>query len=103
MIKVAYKLLRMRKDGTLGPLFINRRQRIPIGEWLQAEDYPTKGYAHRPGWHASHRPVAPHLTEKGRVWYEVEVDDYVELKRPEYQGGLWFLAQRMRVVRRVLL
>lgn len=44
-----YKLLRLRKDGTLGPLFINARMRIPVGKWLKAESHPTKGYALRPG------------------------------------------------------
>ena len=29
---IAYKLFRKRKDGTYGPLFINRKQRIHTGE-----------------------------------------------------------------------
>jgi len=95
----AYKLLRLRKDGTLGPLFINRRQVIPVGQWLQAEDHPTKGYAHRPGWHCTAKPEAPHLSKKGRVWCLVEIEDYSEFRRPESQGGLWFLANHMRVIR----
>jgi len=93
----AYKLLTLRKDGSLGPLFINRRQRIPIGEWLEAEDHPTRNYAHRPGWHAAPRPCAPHLSSKGRVWMKVEIRDYVTLTRPERQGGTWWLAKRMKV------
>ena len=92
-----WKLLKLRKDGTLGPLFINRTQRIPHSEWLPAEDHPTKGYAHRPGWHVCRTPHAPHLTMEGRVWKQVEIEDYVELKRPESQGGVWYLAQRMRL------
>ena len=52
----AYKLFRVRKDGTLGPLFINRRQVVPIGEWLTAEEHRTKGFAFRPGWHCTARP-----------------------------------------------
>ena len=44
----AYKLMRMRKDGTLGSLFINKSC-IPLGKWLEARS-PDKGYAHRPGW-----------------------------------------------------
>lgn len=95
----AYKLLRQRKDGTLGPLFINARQRIPVGEWLQAESHPTKGFAVRPGWHCTAKPVAPHLSKNGRVWCEVEVRDYTNFTRPENQGGLWFLANQMRVIR----
>jgi hypothetical protein len=101
MMMKAYKLMRLRKDNTLGPLFINRKQRVPIGEWLPAGDYPTKGYAHRPGWHCGVAPKAPHLSEKGRVWCEVEIEDFIPLHRPIYQGGLWYLAQKMKVVKYV--
>jgi len=94
----AYKLLKLRKDDTLGPLFINCRQRIPIGVWLQAQPHRRKGYAFRPGWHATSAPVAPHLSTKGRVWCEVDIMDYEELKRPASQGGTWYLAQRMKVI-----
>ena len=94
----AYKLLRVRRDGTLGPLFINRRQVIPMGEWLEAEDHPTPGYARRPGWHVAPRPHAPHLSTKGRVWMEVKVSGCRNLPRPASQGGLWWLAERMMVV-----
>jgi len=40
---IAYKLMRLRKDGTLGSLFINKKKVYPIGEWLEAEFIPTKG------------------------------------------------------------
>jgi hypothetical protein len=95
----AYKLLKKRKDGTLGPLFINCSQRIPIGEMLQAEAHRRKGYKFRPGWHCMCKPEAPHLTNKGRVWCEVEILEFEEEHRPESQGGLWYLAQKMRVTR----
>jgi len=95
----AYKLLRRRKDGSIGPLFINRRQRIPIGEWLTAESHPTKGYAFRPGWHCLFLPVAPHLSLRGRIWFVVQIEDYKTFARPDSQGGLWALAQRMKVLR----
>lgn len=94
----AYKLFRVRKDGSIGPLFINARLRIPMGEWLQAEEHPTKGFAYRPGWHCTFKPVAPHLSEKGRKWFEIEVEDYTTYARPESQGGSWVLAERMKVV-----
>jgi hypothetical protein len=97
---IAYKLLRQRRDGSLGPLFINCRQRIPIGKWLTAETHHRrKGYAYRPGWHITFKPHAPHLSTKGRVWCEVEVKGCVEYKRPESQGGMWGLAKKMRVIR----
>lgn len=65
MKKTAYKLIRMRKDGTLGPLFINKKQIIPIGIWLDAESHKTKGYAFRPGWHVTLEMNAPHLSTRG--------------------------------------
>ena len=95
---IAYKLLRVRNDCTIGPLFINARQRLKLGEWYDAEDHPTKGYAHRPGWHATRKPEAPHLSMKGRAWFKVEIQDFETLQRPEHQGGLWFLANKMRLV-----
>lgn len=95
----AYKLMRKRANGTLGPLFINTKQVVPIGEWLPAEDHPTNGFAHRPGWHVAPTPNAPHLSTKGRVWMEVEVKRAVAIKRPEYQGGVWYLAKWMRVIK----
>jgi hypothetical protein len=93
----AYKLMRLRKDGTLASLFINKRYVIPINIWLEAEDHPTKGYAHRPGWHCTFEPYAPHLSKKNRVWVEVEVEDYSFFERPENQGGQWILANKMKI------
>lgn len=95
----AYKLMRIRKNGTLGSLFINRKAVIPMGEWLQAEEYPTKGYAFRPGWHCTLKPHAPHLSEKDRVWVEVEIKDFQSYSRPESQGGEWLLANKMKVTK----
>ena len=94
---IAYKLMRLRKDGTLGPLFINAPAVIQIGVWFQAESHPTKGYLYRLGWHCTAKPVAPHLSTKGRVWVEVEVDDFTLYQRPVHQGGEWILAQWMKV------
>ena len=96
-----YKLLTLRKDGSLGPLFINKRQRLEIGVTYPAEDHQKKGYAHRPGWHAALAPVAPHLKQgpgSGRVWARVEMTGVVEHKRPANQGGVWVLGQTLRIV-----
>jgi hypothetical protein len=97
---LGYKLLRRRKDGTLGPLFINARQRIPLGKWLTAENHPTKGYALRPGWHCTLAPAAPHLRTTGgdRVWARVELRGTQLYSRPESQGGTWVLAKHMKVL-----
>lgn len=55
---IGYKLFHKRKDGTYGPLFINKKQKLVAGVYYAAGDYPTKGYAHRPGWHICSAPVA---------------------------------------------
>lgn len=94
----AWKLLRQRRDGSLGPLFIGRKQIIPVGVALEAECKPTKGYAVRKGWHCTLLPIAPHLSTKGRIWKEVEVEDYEFYQRPESQGGTWVLAQKMTII-----
>ena len=100
----AYKLLRKLKDGNLYPLFIHKTVSTPFNEWMQAECYPTKGFAVRQGWHCCFKPIAPHLSmqlangEK-RVWVECEVEDWESYNRPESQGGSWILAQRMTIVR----
>lgn len=95
---IAFKLFKVRKDGSIGPLFINKRNRLPVGEWITAEDHPTKGYAHRPGWHCLDSPSAPHLSPRNRVWYIVEIAEYVKIDRPPSQGGVWFLANKMKIV-----
>jgi hypothetical protein len=94
----AYKLFRVRKDGSIGSLFINARRKLPIGKWMWAEDYPTNGFAHRPGWHATAKPEAPHLSMKGRKWFEVEMKYATEHERPASQGGMWYLAKRIKIV-----
>lgn len=98
-----YKLFKLRANGTLGPLFINARQVVPVGEWLPAEDHPTNGFAHRPGWHCTLQPVAPHLAEHPkhgpkRVWMRVEMTGVTKYNRPESQGGTWALASAIRVL-----
>jgi hypothetical protein len=101
---IAYKLLRIKKDGKLYPLFINKKSHTPIGQWLEAECHPTKGFAIRKGWHCCLKPIAPHLkmnlaSGEKRVWVEVEIDDFQHYNRPESQGGTWVLANRMKILR----
>lgn len=105
-VTTAYKLFRVRKDGTIGPLFINRTLVVLAGQWMEAEYHPTKGFALRPGWHCTLEPVAPHLktTLKSgeiRKWYKVEVQGITKFQRPESQGGTWILAKRLKVVEEV--
>lgn len=98
---IGYKLFRKRKDGTYGPLFINKRLKMVEGEWYEAEDHPTKGYAHRPGWHICADPRnAPHLKHDidSRVWCRVQFFGADKITRPANQGGFWWLAARMRIL-----
>ena len=86
--KTGYKLFEMNSEGKLFPLFIGKSEETPIGEWVHANNIPTKGFANRPGWHiGADVPDAPWLrgynaTDLGpyksrfvkgkRVWCEVE-------------------------------
>jgi hypothetical protein len=104
MNKVAYKLLRVRKDGTLGPLFVGRNIVIPVGEWMIADhSLPHPGLAHRPGFHCCSKKSAPHIKLKlksgeQRVWCLVEIEDFKAHERPESQGGLWYVAEKMKII-----
>jgi len=95
---LAYKLCRKLKNGEITSLFINKKKRLIFNEWLEAESYPTKGFAVRPFWHCTSEPIAPHLSEKNRVWVVVFMDEYSEYLRPESQGGKWFLAKRIKLI-----
>lgn len=99
-----YKLLRKAKDGKLYPLFINRKEETVFNKWLQAECYPTKGFAIRKGWHCCFKPYAPHLKRElangeKRVWVECEALGCEKYNRPESQGGAWLLAQQLKIIR----
>ena len=95
---LAYKLCRILKNGEITSLFINKKKRLVFNEWLEGENYPTKGFAVRPFWHCTSEPIAPHLSEKNRVWVVVFMDEYSEYLRPESQGGKWFLAKRIKLI-----
>jgi len=38
---------------------------------------------------------------KNRKWYEVYMLDVTELKRPESQGGMWYLADQIKIIKEV--
>lgn len=92
-----YKLFSLRKDGSIRSLFINKGIKLPIGKWIKAEEHPTKGFAFRPGWHATLEPIAPHLSKKNRVWAKVKMKEAVRFNRPESQGGTWLLAKWIKI------
>jgi hypothetical protein len=93
--------MRVLKNGEVSSLFINKKRRIKLDEWMTAESHPTKGFAVRKGFHTLKYPIAPHLTLAHRAWFLVEIEDYKRVKRPIGQGGTWFIANRMRVVKRL--
>jgi len=95
---IAYKLCRKLKTGEITSLFINKTRKLPLNEWLDAESYPTKGYKYRPFWHCTSKTCAPHLSEKNRAWVKLEMEDFEEFHRPSSQGGLWFLAKRIKIL-----
>jgi hypothetical protein len=97
---IGYKLFRKRKDGTYGPLFIDRRLKMVTDMWYKSNAIPTKGYAYRPGWHiCASMDHAPHLKLKeDRVWCRVQFFDAQRIQRPASQGGFWWLADRMRIL-----
>tara|TARA_R110000803_G_scaffold10606_7_gene32228 strand:+ start:380 stop:679 length:300 start_codon:yes stop_codon:yes gene_type:complete len=97
----AYKLVRKMKDGSLSPLFINQKSRMQKGVWMQSELHIKKGFAVRQGWHCVLNPIAPHLSKKNRVWVEVEVDQYQLYNKPKHQGGVWLLAQKIKIVKEI--
>jgi hypothetical protein len=98
---IGYKLFRERKDGTIGSLFINRKAKLLLNKWLSSDNYPTKGFAERPGWHICKEPNAPHLSMKNRAWYKVEFVNAITLKRPESQGGIWYLSPNIKILEKL--
>lgn len=122
-----YKLFRQLKTqpGKIFPLFVGKGNAIPMGQWLAAEalntDAQRQGLAQRPGWHLGMLPNTQHLTEKDRVWAEVEIPADVEYQTeadksptkdiknkipagghyrypvPARQGGTWYIAGSIKV------
>lgn len=98
---ICYKLVRLRKNNTLGSLFINRKAILPLNKWIDSKFFPTKGYAERFGWHCTYYPYAPHLKQDNqtRVWVKCEVEECTEYIRPKSQGGIWVLANKIKIIK----
>lgn len=94
----AYKLFRVRADGTLGPLFLDATLRIKVGDRLRAKNMHKKGFKFRPGFHAVAKPYAPHLSKRGRRWHRVKLYDWRREKRPKNHGGIWLVAKEITVL-----
>lgn len=95
---IGYKLMRVRRDGSLGSLFIGRRRRYVLGTEYRAVARRTPGYAFRPGFHVCPQPYAPHLSERGRQWFKVRIREFSEHHRPARQGGRWYTAKYMTIL-----
>lgn len=104
---IAYKLLRVRRDGSLGPLFVDRGLRLkPNFIHIARKDCKHPGLAHRPGFHCCAKPEAPHMklrlkNGEVRVWCRVQIMCYTKHVRPEAQGGTWFTAKYLQVIERL--
>jgi len=100
---IAYKLFKIRKDGSIGSLFINASEKYELNTWMDARPIKKNGFAFRQGFHCLINPSAPHLklelaTGEKRVFFKVEIEDYKYFTRPESQGGEWVLAQRLKIL-----
>lgn len=96
---IAYKLCRKLKNGDIRTLFIDKKKNLVFNKWITAENHPTKGFAVRPYWHSTSLPIAPHLSERDRVWVECKIKNYSLFNRPAQQGGLWYLSKEVMFVR----
>ena len=108
-----YKKVRISRDGTPLPLFIDNKRPFAIGKWMHCEYHPAKGFAPRScgrkpdgrplgGWHCCFMPIAPHLADQlksgeRRVWIKCEArGQRVVYDRPWNQGGSWILVEWLR-------
>ena len=97
---LAFKLFCVKK-GEIHSLFINKKESLPIGKWIPAKMFVTPGFSPRYGWHALSLPIAPHLSKKRRAWFLIEVSGVSKHTRPLSQGGLWYTADRIRILERL--
>ena len=95
---MAFNLCRQLKNGDIRSLFINKKISLPFNQWLEAESHPTKGFKERPFWHCTSTPIAPHLSTKNRVWVKVEIEEFEIFERPSNQGGIWYLAKKIKLL-----
>ena len=100
---IAYKVLRRRKSGTLGSLYINKGAVLPVGEWLDAELHVTKGYQPQIGWTAYCNAVPP-ISMKGRELWEVDLGGNAKTEWSSYTASWMFVVSpRMKILRPVCI
>jgi hypothetical protein len=101
----AYKLMKKisSPEGvSYQSLYIGKPKRYKKRTWYTAEVNPTKGFSLRKGFHCSAKPSAPHIKPKENlVWVKVKIKNHYPFERPDSQGGLWYIAQRMKILKEV--
>lgn len=100
---IAFKLMRVNTDGTVSPLFIGRDRKYELDTWYDAESIQRNGFKFRPGFHCCSTTSAPHIKRElksgeTRTWVQVQISDFEQIKRPESQGGLWYIAKKIKFV-----
>lgn len=80
-IRKGFKLFEQDPKGNLYALFIDKKTVMPVGEWLKAENHPTKGFGPRPGYHIGEGiPSAPWL---------MSFDSTYKSQRSKYWRRVW--------------
>lgn len=98
------------ETGEIFPLFINKKQPLPLHKWIPAESHPTKGFAERPGFHCGEVPSAYWLmsadgtykSRRGkkfkRVWTECEIPEGgFYLFKENGLNRVWLIAQKIKI------
>ena len=109
---IGYKLVEKHRDGSYGPLFVNRKMRFPLGEIIEAEcgELVDEGHvksalgalARHPGFHLAIYPDSPWIGKKKNgklirrkkhVWLECEIlgDQIIVDKRLNDVPNGWYL------------
>jgi hypothetical protein len=83
-INRGYKLFEQDPMGNLYPLFIGKKEVMPIEEWINAKMLPTKGFSVRPGLHLGEICSAPWL---------MSADGTYKSQRSKYWKRVWVLCE----------
>ena len=96
---IAYKIFKVRKDGSLGSLYCDTKAKYYLDKWYRSSPYYHPKLKFRPGFHATLKPYAPHIKiKKNRAWYKIDVEDYTFFDRPACQGGKWLVCKKMKIL-----
>lgn len=98
-----YKVMRIKSDGMLYSVNVNRNKPYNIDEWVNAEYILTKHYHDRKGFYGFEKPDSKKYKDKlhrgdRRIWVECEVADY-EIVYNAHDQVNWVIAQKMKIIR----